>query len=101
MADQKPTTAPANGAAAPAPAPATNVRPCPRDCTRCSFQQHAFCAAKMAYEQFNLMSQVLQRLDAMSAAIADLATRVAELQSSAENLASPTPVQSELFPKED
>ena len=24
-------------------------RPCPKDCTKCGFQQHAFCAAQMSF----------------------------------------------------
>ena len=25
------------------------ARPCPKDCTKCGFQQHAFCSAQMSF----------------------------------------------------
>lgn len=72
-------------------------RPCPKDCTKCGFQQHAFCAAKMSFDAFAVMSQMLQRLDAQAKKIDELSARIAAIHSAEANLAAPQPVQTDLF----
>ena len=49
---------------------------CPKDCTKCGFYQHAFCAAKMSFDSFTVMNAMMQRIDAMAATIADLSARL-------------------------
>lgn len=67
-------------------------RPCPKDCSKCGFHQHAFCAAKMSFDAFTVMSQMLQRLDMLTQRITDLETRIAAIQSAEAELAAPAPV---------
>lgn len=76
-------------------------RPCPKDCTKCNFQQHAYCAAKMSFDAFTVMSAMMQRLDAQSAAMADMAARLKAIEGAEAELAAPEPVQGDLFPEED
>ena len=73
------------------------ARPCPKDCSKCSFQQHAFCAAKMSFDAFTVMSAMLQKLDAQAAVIADMAVRLKAIESAEAELAAPAPVQGDLF----
>ena len=74
-------------------------RPCPKDCTKCNFQQHAFCAAKMSFDAFTVMSAMLQKLDAQAAVIADMSVRLKAIESAEAELAAPAPVQGNLFPE--
>ena len=73
------------------------ARPCPKDCSKCGFQQHAFCAAKMSFDAFTVMSAILQKLDAQAAVIADMAVRLKAIESAEAELAAPAPVQGDLF----
>jgi hypothetical protein len=75
------------------------LRPCPKDCSKCGFQQHAFCAAKMSFDSFTVMNAMLQRMDAMANVIADLSAKVAAIQSAEGEFAAPTPAQGDLFPE--
>ena len=79
-------------------------RPCPKDCTKCTFQQHAFCAARMSFQSFEVMNSIIQRLDIQSQRITEMEGRMQELenhlasmQTSGEELSSPVPFQSDLF----
>ena len=85
--------------AQPTDAMQRQARPCPKDCTKCGYQQHAFCAARMSFQMFEVMNTVIQRLDAQSQHIADLERRIAALQSSEAEFSSPLPVEGDLFPK--
>ena len=38
------------------------ARPCPMDCTRCGLAQHAFCAAKMIFEQSKVINEIRETL---------------------------------------
>ena len=69
-------------------------RPCPKDCTRCSFQQHAFCAARMSFQMFEVMNSVIHRLDIQSQHIADIERRLA---SGEAEFSSPLPMDGNLF----
>ena len=73
-------------------------RPCPKDCTKCNFQQHAFCAAKMSFDAFTVMSAMLQKLDAQAAVIAYMSVRLKAIESAEAELAAPAPIQTDLFP---
>ena len=73
------------------------ARPCPRDCTMCGYQQHAFCAARMSFQMFEVMNAVIQRLDIQSQRMAALEERVAAIQSSEAEFSSPLPVDGDLF----
>ena len=74
------------------------ARPCPRDCTKCGYQQHIFCAARMSFQMFEVMNGVIQRLDIQSQRISDLEQRIAAIQSSEAEFSSPLPVEGDLFP---
>ena len=84
-------------AAAPQPQAQQQARPCPKDCSKCSFQQHAFCAAKMSFDAFAVMSAMMQKLDAQATVIADMAVRLKAIESAEAELAAPQPIQSDLF----
>ena len=73
------------------------ARPCPRDCTRCGYQQHAFCAARMSFQMFEVMNSVIQRLDLQSQRLADLEQRIASIQSAEADLIDPSPAEGTLF----
>ena len=79
------------------PAAQQQARPCPRDCTKCGFQQHAFCAARMSFQMFEVMNGMIQRLDIQSQRIAELEQRIAAIQSSEAELISPSPMEGDLF----
>lgn len=85
--------------AQPAAAMQRQARPCPKDCTKCGYQQHAYCAARMSFQMFEVMNGVIQRLDAQSQHIAELEQRIAALQSSEAEFSSPLPVEGDLFPR--
>ena len=73
------------------------ARPCPKDCNKCGFQQHAFCAAKMSFDAFSVMSQIIQKLDAQSLKIAELSHRLSAIKATESELAAPMPVEGDLF----
>ena len=96
--DNNPTQQPAG--AQPAAAPQRQARPCPKDCTKCGYQQHAFCAARMSFQMFEVMNGIIQRLDIQSQRLADLEQRIQALQSSEAEFSSPLPMEGDLFPGE-
>lgn len=73
------------------------ARPCPRDCTKCGYQQHAFCAARMSFQMFEVMNGIIQRLDIQSQRLADLEQRLAAIQSADGEFSSPLPMEGDLF----
>ena len=85
--------------AQPAAAMQRQARPCPKDCTKCGYQQHAYCAARMSFQMFEVMNTVIQRLDAQSRQMAEIEQRIAAMQSPEAELSSPLPVGNDLFPK--
>ena len=87
------------GAQPAAAAMQRQARPCPKDCTKCGYQQHAYCAARMSFQMFEVMNSVIQRLDAQSEHIAALEQRIAAMQSSEAEFSSPLPVEGDLFPR--
>lgn len=95
--DNKPQEQPAGAQPAAAPQPQQQIRPCPKDCSKCSFQQHAFCAAKMSFDAFAVMSAMIQKLDAQATVIADMAVRLKAIESAEAELAAPQPIQGDLF----
>lgn len=103
MAEQVNTQQPAGAqpAAAPQPQAQQQARPCPKDCSKCSFQQHAFCAAKMSFDAFTVMSAMMQKLDAQATVIADMAVRLKAIESAEAELAAPAPIQGNLFPSDE
>ncbi len=68
-------------------------RPCPQDCSKCGLQQHAFCAARMSFQMFEVMNGVINRLDRQSQHIRDLEKRLSAIQSTEAELAAPAPIQ--------
>ena len=99
----------AAGAAAPkqqegAQTPVGNqqqARPCPKDCTKCGYQQHAYCAARLSFQMFEVMNAVIRRLDIQSQRIADMEARIAAIQSSEAEFSSPQPIEGSLFEEQE
>lgn len=83
----------------PAAAVQRQARPCPRDCSKCGYQQHAYCAASMLLQMFEVMNGVVRRLDAQSQQVAALEQRLAAMQSSEAEFSSPLPMEGDLFPR--
>lgn len=82
---------------AAAPQQQRQARPCPKDCSKCGYQQHAYCAARMSFQMFEVMNGVIQRLDIQSQRIADLEQRIAAMQSAEAEFSSPLPIEGDLF----
>ena len=40
-----------------------SARVCPKDCRMCSMQQQVFCSAQMSFNMFEVMSNVLSRIE--------------------------------------
>lgn len=77
------------------------ARPCPKDCSRCGYQQHAYCAARMSFQMFEVMNAVIQRLDAQSQRLADIERRIAAIESSEAEFSSPSPIEDGLLTRQD
>lgn len=76
-------------------------RPCPKDCRKCTMAQQICCSAKMTFDSYGVMAQIIQRLDIQSQRIADLEQRLNAIQSAEAEFASPSPMQGELFATEE
>lgn len=76
-------------------------RPCPQDCSKCGLQQHAFCAARMSFQMFEVMNGVINRLDRQSQHISDLEKRLSAIQNTEAELAAPAPIQGDLFDSQE
>ena len=93
--------------AQPAAAQQPQGRPCPKDCSKCTWGHQIYCTAKMTFDSFSVMNAIIQRLDAQtakidaqSAKIAELSGRIAAIESEQSEFATPMPMQSELFKEE-
>ena len=73
------------------------ARPCPKDCRKCSMAQQICCSSMMSFQMFGVMNNVIQRLDAQAQKLADFEKRLKAIQSSEAELASPLPIQGDLF----
>lgn len=98
MAEQENNNQQPAGAQPAAAQQQRQARPCPKDCTKCGYQQHAFCAARMSFQMFEVMNGVIQRLDIQSQRISDMEARLTALQSSEAEFSSPIPIEGDLFP---
>ena len=43
-----------------------NTRSCPKDCRMCNMQQQMFCSAQMSFNMFEVMSNVITKLDELA-----------------------------------
>ena len=100
----------AKTATAPYASPATvpdgsssgsNPRPCPKDCRRCPMAQQICCASMLSFQMYDVMSIVIQRLDAQQQTIAELSDRLSAIQSSEAELSAPLPIQPDLFDNQE
>ena len=48
------------------------TRICPKDCSKCSFQQHAFCAAQMSFYLMEKVHNLEGKIDALNSKIEHL-----------------------------
>ena len=75
-------------------------RPCPKDCRKCSMAQQICCSSMMSFQMFGVMNAMMERIEAQSKVIADLSGRIAALEAAGTDLASPMPMQGNLFAEE-
>ena len=75
-------------------------RPCPKDCRRCSMQQQICCASMLSFQAFDVMNNIIQRMDIQSQRITELESKLSSLQPLDTELSSPLPIQGDLFPDE-
>lgn len=61
---------------------------CPKDCRRCSLQQHAFCSASIGLANMQLMESLIKACDRQNERIESLQAELQTLKHS-ENLAMP------------
>jgi hypothetical protein len=73
----------------PAAAPQQQLRPCPKDCRKCSMAQQMCCSAMLSFQMYDVMNSVIQRIDLQSQRIADLETRLQSIQSTEAELSAP------------
>lgn len=52
---------------------------CPKDCRKCGFHQHAFCAAQMAYTTLKLVQELSGRVGALEKTLEDIVVSTGEL----------------------
>ena len=86
---------------------ASSVPPCPKDCRKCSVGHQIYCTAKMTFDSFAVMAQVIQRLDILSQRLADIEQRMADLEQkvpaigpAGAEFSSPSPMEGDLFQTE-
>jgi len=102
MAEKNPTTAGVTQEPAAAPQPQTQqARPCPKDCRRCSMAQQICCSSMMSFQMFEVMNNVITRLDLQSQRIYELEQRLTAIQSAEAELAAPAPIQGDLFDSQE
>ena len=53
-----------------------DVRPCPMDCTKCSFTQHAFCAAKMMFDMSQAIQTTREQIDTIASMVNKLEEKI-------------------------
>ena len=88
-------------AAAPQQPVQQQGRPCPKDCRKCSWMQQVCCSSMMSFQMFGVMNAMMEKIDAQSKVIVDLSGRIATLEAAGTDLASPMPMQGELFPSQE
>lgn len=64
------------------------ARPCPKDCTKCGFQQHAFCAAQMGFYTIEKLHEMQNQISALQQEVEKLKTseQPLELSNPIENI---------------
>ena len=68
------------------------ARPCPKDCTKCGFQQHAFCAAQMSFylvEKVNALQNQIDEQNKNMLAICEQIESMKSKEQQAEELINP------------
>ena len=58
-----------------------SVRPCPKDCTKCSFQQHAFCAAQMSFYLVEKVNALQNQIDEQNKNMQNIIEQINSLKS--------------------
>lgn len=101
MAEKNPTTAGVTQEPGATPQPQQQARPCPKDCRRCSMAQQICCSSMMSFQMFEVMNNVITRLDLQSQRIYELEQRLTAIQSAEAELAAPAPIQGDLFDSQE
>lgn len=67
------------------------ARPCPKDCTKCGFQQHAFCAAQMSFYLVEKINALQNQVDEQNKNMQIISEQINSLKSEAltEELINP------------
>lgn len=99
---QDPAVASQNGQSAAMPQQQTqqNARPCPKDCSKCSWNHQIYCTAKMTFDSFTVMSHIIQliekqseKIDAQAEKIAELSGRIVILEGNKTEFSAPQPTK--------
>lgn len=48
------------------------TKSCPRDCRQCTFQQHAFCSAQIAFNSLGMLQELERKVETLSSELAEL-----------------------------
>lgn len=62
---------------------ATTPRACPKDCRQCGMAQQMYCATSLTFNSFEVMSKMLERLEAIESKV--------NVMQGAEELVTPVP----------
>lgn len=67
------------------------ARPCPKDCTKCGFQQHAFCAAQMSFYLVEKVNALQNQIEEQNKNMMTISEQINALKSEhkAEELINP------------
>ena len=57
------------------------ARPCPKDCTKCGFQQHAFCAAQMSFYLVEKVNALQNQIDEQNKNMLTISEQIESLKS--------------------
>ena len=57
------------------------ARPCPKDCTKCGFQQHAFCSAQMSFYLVEKVNALQNQIDEQNRNILAISEQINSMKS--------------------
>ena len=57
------------------------ARPCPKDCTKCGLQQHAFCSAQMSFYLVEKVNALQIQNEEFGKVMLTMANQISELRS--------------------
>lgn len=69
------------------------ARPCPKDCTKCGFQQHAFCAAQMSFYLVEKVNALQNQIDEQNKNMLAIAEQINSMKSEHQSGELINPIQ--------